>query len=344
MKSLYAVMAFILAAGVNLLPLSAASGADDVNFKGKTVTILIGYGAGGSYDIYGRLVARHFGKYLPGNPNVIAQNMTGAGSLTLANHLYGNAAKNGTVMGVIGQTIPVDQVLGGAGINFDSAKFNWVGRMASGVETIISWHTVPVKSIADAKKTVVVIAATGPSSGAAIYPIVLNNLLGTRFKVIRGYEGTKSMLLAMERGEAGGVGAINVATLTSQFPEWLRDKKINVLTQVAVNRHPAFPDVPTVVELAANEDDQKIMKVFAVSGDIGRALTAPPGLPPEVVAALRSSFMAMMADADLLATAKSANIDVEPMNGSDLQSLIEEVGRFPKPIIEKAIAAKRPPS
>lgn len=317
--------------------------ADDVDFKGKQVTIQIGYGSGGSYDVYGRLAARHLGAYLPGKPNVIAQNMTGAGSLTLANHLYSNAPKNGTVLGVIGQTIPVDQVLGGAGINFDSAKFNWVGRMASGVETVITWHTVPAKTIDDAKKTTVIIAATGPSSGAAIYPTILNNMLGTKFKVIRGYDGTKEMLLAMERGEAGGCGAINIATLTSQFAHWVKDKKINVLTQVSVDRHPAFPDVPTIVELATNEDDKKVMQVFAVSGDIGRALTAPPGLAPELVKTMRASFMAMMKDPELLATAKKANLDIEPMDGERLQALIEEVGRFPKAVVDKAIAAKQGP-
>lgn len=320
---------------------SAAFAADDVDFKGKQVTIQIGYGSGGSYDVYGRLAARHLGKYLPGNPTVIAQNMTGAGSLNLANHLYKNAPKNGTVLGVIGQTIPVDQVLGGTGINFDSARFNWVGRMASGVETIISWHTAPAKTIDDAKKNSVIIAATGPSSGAAIYPVLLNNLVGTKFKVIRGYDGTKEMLLAMERGEAGGCGAINIATLTSQFADWIRDKKINVLTQVSVDRHPAFPGVPTIVELAETDEDKKVMQVFAVSGDIGRALVAPPGLSPSVVKVLRTSFMAMMKDAELLATAKSANLDIEPMDGAKLQALIEEVGRFPKAIVDKAIEAKR---
>ena len=343
MKAKGKALAVCFAACSNVWALTAASAADDVDFKGKQVTIQIGYGSGGSYDVYGRLAARYFGKYLPGNPTVIAQNMTGAGSLTLANHLYRNAPKNGTVLGVIGQTIPVDQVLGGSGINFDSAKFNWIGRMADGVETIITWHTVPAKTIDDAKTIPIVIAATGPSSGAAIYPTILNNLIGTQFKVIRGYDGTKEMLLAMERGEAGGCGAINVATLTSQFPDWLRDKKINVLTQVSVIRHPAFPDVPTIVELAKNEEDKKVMQVFAVSGDIGRAIVAPPDLPPELVKVLRASFMAMMSDADLLATAKTANLDIGPMDGAKLQSLIEEVGRFPQAVVEKAIAAKQLP-
>ena len=343
MKAKGRAWAACFAACSSVWAFTATSAADDVDFKGKQVTIQIGYGSGGSYDVYGRLAARYLGKHLPGNPTVIAQNVTGAGSLTLANQLYRTAPKNGTVLGIIGQTIPVDQVLGGSGINFDSAKFNWIGRMADGVETIITWHTVPAKTMDDAKTTQIVIAATGPSSGAAIYPTILNNLIGTQFKVIRGYDGTKEMLLAMERGEAGGCGAINVATLTSQFPDWLRDKKINVLTQVSVMRHPAFPDVPTIVELAKNEEDKKVMQVFAVSGDIGRSILAPPDMAPDLVKVLRASFMAMMNDADLLATAKTANLDIGPMDGAQLQALIEEVGRFPPAVVEKAIAAKAVP-
>jgi tripartite-type tricarboxylate transporter receptor subunit TctC len=315
--------------------------AEDISFKGKQVTILIGYGSGGSYDLYGRLVARYLSKHLPGTPTVVAQNMVGAGSLTMANYLYNIAPKNGTYVGVVGQTLPVDQLLDGKGMNFDSAKFAWIGRMASGVETVVSWYTTPVKTIEDAKHNQIAIAATGPSSGAAIYPILLNNLVGTKFKVIRGYDGTKEMLLSMERGETGGCGALNVATLTSQFSEWMRDEKVHVLAQISVNRHPAIANTPTIVELATNEDDQKVMKLFAVSGDIGRSLAAPPGLAPDMVAVLRSSFMATMNDSELLEYAKKSNLDIEPMDGAALQKLVEEVGTFPKSVITRAIAAKK---
>lgn len=314
--------------------------AETVDFKGKTVTISIGYGAGGSYDVYGRLVARYMGRYLPGNPTVVAQNMTGAGSLTLANYLYNVAPKNGTALGVIGQTIPVDQLLDGKGMKFKTDKFIWVGRMASGVETVVSWYTTPVKTIEDAKSHEIAIAATGPSSGSSVYPIVLNNIVGTKFKVIRGYAGTKEMLLAMQREEAGGCGAINVSTLTSQFSNWMKEKKINVLAQISMTRHPAIPDVPTIVELAKTPDDQKVMKLFAVSGDVGRALTAPPDLSPEMTKTLRASFMKMMKDPELLAYAKKSKLDIEPMSGDELQKLVEEVGKYPRAVIDKAIAAK----
>jgi tripartite-type tricarboxylate transporter receptor subunit TctC len=313
---------------------------EPVSFKGQRVTILIGYGVGGSYDIYGRLAARFLGKYLPGNPTVIAQSMTGAGSLTAATHLYNVAPKDGTVLGVIGQTIPVDQVLGEAPKTFDSSKFAWIGRIASGIETVISWHTVPVKTIEDVKNREVVVAASGPSSGSAIYPTVLNNLVGTKFKVVQGYTGTKEMMIAMERGEAEACGAINVSTLTSEFPTWLPEKKVNVLTQVSLNPHPQIPDVPTIVSLTKNEQDREAMKLFAVSGDIGRSIVAPRGLSPERVKVLRDAFDQMVKDPELLALAEKTHLDISPLQGTELQKLVQSVGEAPKAVIEKALAAK----
>ena len=319
----------------------AAKAAEPVSFKGQTVTIVIGYGIGGGYDVYGRLASRFLGKYLPGNPTVIAQNMTGAGSLVAANYLYNIAPKDGTYLGVIGQTIPVDQLLfEDKAQHFDSAKFNWIGRMASGVEAIVTWQTAPAKSIDEAKTRQAVIAATGPSSGSAIYPIVLNHLIGTKFKVVRGYTGTNEMLNAMERGEVDGSGAVNVSTLTSEFERWLTGKNIHVLTQISLVRHPALPDVPTFVELGQTERQKTILKLFAASGDVGRAILAPPGTPPARVAAIRMAFMRMTKDPELVTFAKKARIDISPMDGDSLQKLVEDIRSTPKPIVELAKAAQ----
>lgn len=314
----------------------------EVSFKGQTISVVIGYGVGGGYDIYGRIVARFLGKYLPGNPTVVAQNMTGAGSLRAAEYLYNKAPKDGTALGVIGQTIPVDQLLDAHPKNFKSEKFTWIGRMAAGTETIAVWHTSAVQSMEQAKSKVAAIAATGPSSGSAIYPTVLNNLIGTKFKVVSGYAGTKEMLLAMERGETDGCGAINASTLTSEFANWLTDKKMKVLTQVSLHRHPAFPDSPTLVDLATNDQDKQIMKLFAASGDIGRALLAPPGLQPETAAALRKAFTRMMKDPELLAMAEKNKLDVSPLDGEELQSLVADIGGTEPNIIKRAAAAKTP--
>lgn len=329
-----------LASGVCFVLAAVPSAAKDASFKDQKISILIGYGVGGGYDVYGRLVARFLPKYLEGAPVVIPQNMTGAGSLRAADFIYNVAPKDGTTLGVIGQTIPIDQLMEEGKKTFDSAKFTWIGRMASGVETITTWHTSPVRNMEQAHTTVAAIAATGPSSGSAIYPIVLNSLIGTKFKVVSGYAGTKEMLLAMERSETDGCGAINVSTLTSEFPQWLTEKKVSVLTQISIERHPAFPDVPTFVELGKTDRQKQILKLFAASGDIGRALMGPPNMPRDRTDALRKAFMKVMADKELLDIANKQNIDVSPMEGSALQKLVVEIGSTPESIINEAKIAK----
>ena len=328
----------LLAVCAGLAPVSAA----EITFKGETITILVGYGTGGGYDAYGRMASRFLGKHVPGNPTVIVQNMTGAGSLAAANYIYNIAPKDGTVLGVIGQTIPVDQLFDSAGKRFDSAKFTWIGRMATGVETITVWSAAPVASIADAKAREIVIAAAGPASGSAIYPTVLNNLIGTKFKIVRGYSGTNEMLTAMERREADGSGSVNVATLTSQFGYLLRDKKVRVLTQVSLERHPAFPDVPTFAELGDTDEQKQVLRLFAQSGDVGRALLAPPGIAPERVKVLRDAFLEMMKDPELLAFAEQVHIDISPLDGASLQKLVGDIENTPAPIIARAKAAMAP--
>lgn len=338
MRPLAKALAFAAALSMSLVS-AASQAANQITFKGETITILIGYGIGGSYDVYGRLAARYLGKYLPGNPTVVPQNMTGAGSLAAANYLYNVAPKDGTYLAVIGQTIPVDQLFDSAGKRFESAKFTWIGRMAAGDETLLAWHTAPVQTIADAKQKQIVIAAAGPASGSAIYPTVLNHLIGTKFKVVIGYTGTNEMLNALEKGEADGVGSVNVATLTSQFAPWLRDKKVRVLTQVSLTRHPAFPDVPTFVELGQTDEQKQVLRLFAEGGDVGRALIAPPGLSPERAKVLRDGFARMMKDPDLLAFAAKSRIDISPLDGAALQKLVSEIGATPRPVIARAKAA-----
>lgn len=335
--------AIVVALVWSSIAVAAPSHDSPITFKGQKISVIIGYGVGGGYDIYGRMVARFLGKYLPGDPMVVAENMTGAGSLSAAEYIYTVAPKDGTTLGVIGQTIPVDQLLEKDQKSFDSSKFTWIGRMAAGVETIAVWHTSPVQSIDQAKKIVAHIAATGPSSGSSIYPVVLNNLIGTKFKVISGYAGSREMLLAMQRGEADGCGAIDASTLTSGFPQWLAENKIKVLTQVSLKRDPAFPDTPTFVELGRTSRERQILKLYAASGDIGRALLAPPGLSPARTKLLRKAFMKMMRDPDLLAFAKKGKIEISPMQGDALQKIVADISAAPPEIIKAARAAQTPP-
>jgi tripartite-type tricarboxylate transporter receptor subunit TctC len=322
---------------------AGAARADDASFKGKQVKIVVGYGAGGSYDTYARLLSRYLPKYLAGNPPVVVQNMTGAGGLSAANYLYSVAPKDGTVLGVISQTIPIDQALGEIGASvIDTGKFNWIGRLANGVETIIVAKQSGVATVEDAKKREVVVGATGPSAGASVYPTLLNNVVGTKFKLIRGYAGTREMMLAMERGEVAGLGAMNVATLTSEFPDLLRDSKINVLVQISVHKHPLLPNVPTIVDLGKTDEDKKVLSVFAVAGDIGRSIIAPPDMSPALVKQLRGAFDAALKDPELLAAAEQAKLEISPLEGVELQKIVEGVSQTPKAIVDKAILFKRP--
>lgn len=328
----------LFAALAALLPLGTIAHAQPT-FQGKTITIYVGFGAGGGYDIYGRLVGQHIGRHLPGNPAVVVSNMTGAGSLVAANHLYAVAPKDGTALGVIDQNIAIGQVMGEYK-TIDAEKFNWIGRMASGVETITVWHDSPVKSITDAKTKAIPVAGTGPSASSVLYPIVLNNMLGTKFKTVSGYTGTPEMMTAMEKREVDACGALNVATISAAYADLYRTGKIVPIVQFSQKRHPYIKDTPAVVELATNEQQKGVLGLFAAGGDFGRYLIAPPGLPADVVATLRTAFMAAMADPALKTQAARSNIDVEPIEGSELQKMVAAVTHTPKAIIDAAIAAK----
>lgn len=331
-------MRILAAALAALLPI-AAHAQPAPTLQGKTITIYVGFGAGGGYDIYGRLVGQYIGRHLPGTPTVVVSNMTGAGSLIAANHLYSVAPKDGTALGVIDQNIAIGQVMG-EHKTIDAAKYNWIGRMASGVETISVWHTSPVKSIADARTTSIPVAGTGPSASSVLYPIVLNNVLGTRFKSVSGYTGTPEMVTAMEKREVDACGALNVATISAAYPELFRSGKIVPIVQFSQSRHPYVKDTPAVVELTADAQQKAVLGLFAAGGDFGRYLIAPPGLPTEVVAMLRTAFMAAMTDPTLKTQAARSNIDVEPLHGDDLQKMVLAVAQTPKAIVDAAIAAK----
>lgn len=334
MKKLIA-FASLLAVAI-LAPASPATAADPF-YKGKTLSVMIGYGPGGVYDQYGRLAAQYLGRHIPGNPTVIARNVVGAGSVSLANTLYNVGPKDGTAIGLVGFALPVEQILGSAGYKFDASKFLWVGRISASAGAIVSWHTIPVKTIDDVKTTEVFIASPGQSTSSSLYPTLLNSFIGTKFKIIYGYGGTQETLLAMERGEVGGV---QMATMDPKFSSLLHDKKINVLAQVTVERQPMLSNIPTVVELVDKDEDKQVMKLFSVINDIGRSFFLPPDVPRDRVAVLRDSFMKMMADTDLIAIADRANLSLDPMSGSDLQKLITDIGKTPRAILDKAIAAK----
>jgi tripartite-type tricarboxylate transporter receptor subunit TctC len=286
--------------------------------KGKTLTIYVGYGSGGGYDMYARAMSRYIGRYLPGNPAVIVSNMPGAESLTLANYVYNVAPKDGTAMGMVAQSIAQEQAFGTAGVRFDVSKFNWIGRIASNIEMIYVWHAVPVTTIEDVKHRETILAATGPTS--AIYPRLLNDIAGTKFKVILGYNTTANAHLAMERGEVEGTTS-SYNTVKTATPGWLDKKLVSVLVQHALQRSPNMPDVPAVVEFGRTAQDQQVLTFYANSGVVGRSVMAPPGTPEDRVEMLRSAFEAMMKDREFIADIESKKMDFDPMPGTALQKV-----------------------
>jgi tripartite-type tricarboxylate transporter receptor subunit TctC len=326
-----------------LLLAGGGAGLAQADFSGKTIRFHIGTGPGGGYDTYGRLVARHIGRHLPGNPTVLPQNMPGASSLTLTNFLFNSAPRDGTAIGMINQAMPTEQYLDVGNTNYDCRLFNWIGRVSSAVEMAIVWHTVPVRSIEDVRARETLMGGTGPTSSTVFVPYLLDNLAGMKFKVVTGFNGTTEIALAMERGEVEG-SATPLESLTSYRSDWVRDKKIRILLQYTAARDPEMPDVPTMVELGRGEEARQILRFYASAADVGRAVVAPPSMPAPAVAALRRAFDEMLVDPAFVEEAKRAGIPVKPMSGERLQDLVAQVASFPRALIEKARQARQRPN
>ena len=328
---------------VAIMLLAPAALAQPVDFAGKPMRLYIGFGPGGGYDTYGRLVARHIGRHLPGNPTVVPQNMPGAASLTLANFLANTAPRDGTALAILNQAMPTEQFLIDKNMKYDANAFNWIGRVSSTVEMAIVWHTVPVDRIEDVRKRETIMGGTGPASSTVMMPYLLNNLAGMKFKVITGFNGTTEIALAMERGEVEG-SATPLESLTSYRADWVRDKKIKILVQYTAERDPEVAAVPAMVELGATEEARQILRFYASGAEIGRAIAAPPGLPAAVTTALRRGFDAMLADPVFLADMKKAGLPLKPWTGERLQQAVADVAKFPPAMIAKAKVARERPN
>jgi len=332
-------LAIALAAGA-LAPAPAAAQSGEPFFKGKTITVAIGFAPGGTYDYYSRLFARYIGKHIPGNPSVVAQNMPGAGSFLAANWLYAVAPKDGTALGMITQAAAVEEALASPGVKYKSAEFNWIGRVSGIVEVHFTWKTSQAKTLDDATRHEIPLAGTGPGSPSEGYPKLLNALAGTRFKVISGYPGSTQGMVAMERGEVDGA-LTSWHTLNRTRPQWLRDHDINLLVQYAPERHRGMPDVPTALEAVRTPEGRAMMAFFISSAQVGRAIAAPPGVPAERVAILRTAFEQMLKDPDLLAEIEKAGLDFEPGSGEEVQKVIRDTIAAPREIVEKTQAIVR---
>jgi tripartite-type tricarboxylate transporter receptor subunit TctC len=312
-----------------------AANADPVAdfYRGKTVNVLVGVGAGGEYDLQMRLVARHIGKHIPGNPTVVPQNMTGAGGLRMANYLANVAAQDGTYIGMIANSFPGLQVVGLPGRQFDAGKFQWLGTIAPTVETMAVWHTAGVKSIDDVRKRETVAGSTAKGAITYTLPMMLNEVLGTRFKVVTGYTGGNQINLAMERGE---VEARNNTWSSWKATKraWLDEKKIVVIAQAGPKASDL--DAPSVEELAKTPEERQLMELITSGTQMGRPLATTPGTPAERVAALRTAFAATMKDPEFLAEAKKLNVEVDPVLGEALQRTVAKILSTPPAVAERA--------
>jgi tripartite-type tricarboxylate transporter receptor subunit TctC len=330
-------VASILGVMLTAATLVGRADADDApDFKGKTVTVIASFEAGGPYDFYSRLVARHIGSHLPGNPTVVVQNMPGAGGLRGANYLYNVAARDGTVMGVVSQTVAVGQVLATTpGIQYDARSYTWVGRINSNVEVFHTWHASGVRGIDDARTREVIVAGTGPTSSSVVMPRLMNELIGTRFKVVTGFAGPTSAQLALERGEVEGIvkpwSSIKVGSA-----DWLRDKKINLIVQYTRERHRELKDVPALVDLGQDESQRQIFALFVGGAALGTALLAPPGLPAATVTALRTAFDQAMKDPALLDEVRKSGVDIDPLPGAELQKVVDSTFVIAPDVLERA--------
>jgi tripartite-type tricarboxylate transporter receptor subunit TctC len=332
-----AAAAAIALAGLACSGASARAQSVEDFYKGKSIDLIISFTAGGGYDAYARLVARHLSNHIPGKPNILPRNMPGGGGRVAGNYLYNVAPKDGTVLGAIDQSLPLEQAMGDKTIQFDSVKFNWIGNPAAENNTTVTWHTSPVKTIEDAKKIEVPIGATGNNTSAQ-FPKAMNALVGTKFKIVFGYPGGNDINLAMERGEVAGRGSNSWGSWKGTRPDWIRDKKINILVQIGLQKTEDLPDVPLLMDLASNPDDRAVLKLLSSPTTIGRPILAPPGVPEDRVKALRAAFDATVKDPAFLEDAKKQNLDIQPVSGEELQRIVADIVGAPKPIVERLVA------
>jgi tripartite-type tricarboxylate transporter receptor subunit TctC len=305
----------------------------------QTTTVVIGYPSGASYDIYARTFARHLGKHLPGKPTVIPQNMAGAGSLRAANFLYNAAPKDGSTIGMFARGLAMQPLLDDLGVQYDARKFNWIGSLTSEVSIVLSWHSKPFTTLDDAKNREMIVAASGSGADSVIFPYILNGVLGTRFKVVTGYPGNADMLLAVERGEADGNAGTSWSGLTSFKPDWIRDKKINVMVQLGSRKHPDLAHVPLVIDLAKNASDRGILELIFARQQMAYPVVAPPGVPAQRVQALRQAFDAVLKDPDYLADSRRQNLESDPASGAEIAAVVDKMYASAPEVIVRARAA-----
>ena len=316
----------------------AAAQTPEPFYAGKTIDFVIGYPPGGSNDTLGRLVARHLGKHIPGKPTVVPKNMPGAGSFLAVNTVFNVSPKDGTVIGIGAPTMALDEKLGTQGVRFKTAELNWIGRLDSLINIVFMWKISPVKTFADAQRIEATLSGTGIGSTVSIYPTVMNNVFGTKFKLVMGYKGSNEAMLAVERGEVEG-HSTSWTALKVAHPDWIRDKSVSLLVQFSLHRHVDLPDLPTAIDLARNDEERQVLSAVMNAAEVGTAFFTTPGAPADRVTTLRRAFDAAVKDPELLAEAEKIRVGVSPLAGEALQKLVASVSDLPAALLEKVRTA-----
>jgi tripartite-type tricarboxylate transporter receptor subunit TctC len=329
---------------VALLLWPAHAGAQTVEefYRSKPITMLVGSAAGGGYDIYGRVLARHMSRHIPGNPGIIVKNMPAAAGLAAASALYATAEKDGSVIAAFTNGAAMDPLFGNPGARFDAQKFNWLGSIGKLQNVCATWHLSPVRTIEAARSREVIVAGAGATSNTAIVPKTLNALIGTKFKLIAGYDAGTGLTLAMERGEAEGVCGLSWSTIKVSRPHWIRDKLLNVIVQMGLTPLPDLPDVPSALDLVTDPEKKDVLTLILIRQEAGRPFAAPPGVPAERIAALRRAFEATLVDPDFRADAEKAQLEIEPLTASEIEQFLAMAYGAPPAIVQKAAALVEP--
>jgi tripartite-type tricarboxylate transporter receptor subunit TctC len=337
-----------VAAAIGALQLMVASGAEAAGveefYKNRTVTVLVGFPTGNGADSYARLIARFIGKHIPGNPNVIVQNMPGSGSLAMTNYLYSVAPKDGSAFGIFNRNVPLEPLLGNKSARFDPRKFTWIGSTNAEPSLCVAWHTSPVKTWTDAQTREFVVAATGINANSGLVPTVLNRVLGTKIKTIMGYPGGNEMNLALERGEVEGRCGWSRSSLMATKPDWAADKKLTFLLQAGLQKSPAMPEVPLALDHVKAERDRQLLKLAVAWDEMAWPFAAPPDVPEDREQALRAAFAAVLQDAELLAQAEKEKLDVSLVSAETIERLLDEIYATPEDIIAEMRAIVSPAS
>jgi len=330
-KTIGSAAALLVVAG-----LACAAGVEDF-YKGRNVTLVIGYSVGGGYDAYARLLGRYFGKHVPGNPAIVPEQMTGAGSLRSANFIYSVAAKDGSVFGTFSRSMGISPLVDKA--EFDSRKFTWLGSVTDDNTICVTWNTSPIKNWDDFLTKPSKFGGEGAGSDPDIWTLLYKNVFGAKAQLVSGYPGTNDVVLAMERGEVDGLCGISWSTIKSRHPEWLTSHSVNIIVQAALKKEPEISAVPLATDLTKTPEQLQIIKLLLVSQAMARPFAAPPDIPADRKAALIAAFDATMKDADFLAEAQKLSFDVRPVGATAIDAMLAEVYQTPKDVIARATKA-----